>query len=138
MNGADVTDAPLDLAAGARTRMEIVATNRAAAIVGTVRDNQQPAAYALVVIFPNDRLRFRASRLVRVAFADREGRFEIEALAPDYRVVIVPSLPRDAWKDPVVLERLWPAATPVQLREGERQALELRLSPAPRMSRKTH
>jgi hypothetical protein len=133
MDGTDVTDTPLDLAPGARARVEIVAASRAAAIAGTVRDDrQQPAAYALVVVLPNDRLRLRASRLIRVAFADRVGRYEIAALAPaDYRVVSVPSLPRDAWMDPVVLERLWPAATPVQLQEGERRTLELRLSPTP-------
>jgi hypothetical protein len=133
MNGADVTDTPLDLAPGARARIEIVVASRAAAIAGTVRDErQQPAAYALVVMFPNDRLRMRASRLIRAAFADRDGRYEIEALAPaDYRVVTLPSLPREAWKDPAVLERLWPVATPVRLGEGERRTLELRLSPAP-------
>jgi hypothetical protein len=132
LDGTDVTDAPIDLLPGAPRRIEIVVTNRAAVVAGTVSDErEQPAAYALVITLPNDRRRLRASRLIRAAFADRDGGYEIGALPPaDYRVVTVRSLPRDAWKDPVVLERLWSTSIPLRLREGEHRTLALRLSPA--------
>ena len=40
-------------------------------------------------------------------------------------------LPRNAWSDPAVLERLWPLATRFRLREGERRTIQLKLSATP-------
>ena len=49
----------------------------------------------------------------------------------DYLAIAVELLPAYAWRDPEVLERLWPLATPFRLDEGEQQALNLRLAQTP-------
>jgi hypothetical protein len=48
-----------------------------------------------------------------------------------YRVVAVTSLPRNAWTDPDVLERLWPSASPLSLDAIGESALNLRVVEPP-------
>jgi hypothetical protein len=128
----DVTDQSPTFTAGATYRAEIVVTNRAARLAGTLTDaGDRPAPYALVLLFPNDRSHWVSPRLVRTGFSDRDGRYEVTDLAPgNYRAVGVGSLPRDSWYDPAVLERLWPVATPIQLRENEERMLPLKIRTA--------
>ena len=60
------------------------------------------------------------------------GQFKIERLPPtDYLAIAVAGLPENGWVDLYVLSRLWAAATPFHLDEGEQQVLQLELSPHP-------
>jgi hypothetical protein len=103
-------------------------------VAGIVTDrNNRIILNHTVVVFPEDMGHWKdPSRFVRAARPRQDGRFEVEDLPPaDYLAVAVDSLPRNAWRDPAVLERLWPLAERFRLREGERRTLQLKLSPVP-------
>ena len=71
------------------------------------------------------------SRMIRTAFS-HQGRYDLDDLpAADYRVVAVTALPRGAWTDPAVLDRLWPSAVAVRLQEGQEHTTPLKVIPAP-------
>jgi len=133
LDGVEVTDRPFELYRGTGHRLEITVTDRVVRLVGTVTDRSaRPVSSALVVAFPEDRLRWQAARLIRTTFSHQQGRYELGYLpAGDYRFVAVTTLPRRAWTDPAVLDRLWPSSMPVRLQEGQQQALSLRVVPAP-------
>ena len=83
-------------------------------------------------MFPADRARWSASRLILAEYSQSDGSFRITDVPPgDYRAVAVDALPPNAWKDPDVLDRLWAQASPVQLRERRQQSLPLKPVAAP-------
>jgi protocatechuate 3,4-dioxygenase beta subunit len=127
LDGADITDRAANLRRGTQPRVDVAITDRSGTVGGAVTDGTaRVMAYAPVVVFPDDRSRWTAPRLTRIGYSQHDGSFEISSLPPaDYRVVAVDRLPRDAWQDPQVLERLWPRATPLVVREGDRQRLAL-------------
>ena len=131
LDDVDVTDTPLRLAAGERHRLTFVYTDQVSALSGMVTDQVCTLFYALVVVFPDDREQWKA-RLIHTAFSLQSGAYYFADLpgAP-YRAVAVRSLPRNAWTDPDVLDRLRLLATPIRLQEGQRHALSLTLKPAP-------
>jgi beta-lactamase regulating signal transducer with metallopeptidase domain len=134
LDGIDITDAETEFGEGALRQVEIVLTDKISGVAGIVTDrNNRIILNHTVVVFPEDMNHWRdPSRFVRAARPRQDGRFEIEELPPaDYLAVAVDSLPRNAWRDPAVLERLWPLATRFQLREGERRTLQLKLFPGP-------
>jgi hypothetical protein len=131
LDGLDVTDASFELGAGEHHRLTFVYSDHVSALSGSVIDRSgHPVPYALVIVFPEDREQWKA-RMIRTAFSQQSGAYEIGDLpgAP-YRAVAIPSLPRDAWTDPDVLDRLRLLATPVRLQEGQQHTLSLKLSPA--------
>jgi beta-lactamase regulating signal transducer with metallopeptidase domain len=135
LEGSDITDQTTDFGDGVPRHVEIVLTDRVSDIVGVVTDqNYRAILNYTVVVFPEDRDRWGASsRLVRAARPRQDGSYQIDALPPaDYVAVAVESLPRNAWTDPHVLERLRPLATPFRLREGEQRTVQLKLSLTPK------
>jgi hypothetical protein len=133
LNGVDVTDRAFELGEGSGHRLEITLTDRVVRLLGDVTDRSaRPVSNALVVLFPADRARWQASRLIRTTFSNQRGRYELSDLpAGDYRVAAVATLPRRAWMDPAVLDRLWPSSAPVRLQEDQQQAVPLKVAPAP-------
>ena len=138
-DGADVTDRPVDFSDGAAPQVEIVLTNRLTGIAGRVRraNSRQAASDYTVVVFPSRQEQWTfGARLIRAVRAGQDGGYQIEGLpAGDYLAIAVDALPRFAWTDAAVLERLAVHATPVRLREGERRSLELRMSSVPDAAR---
>jgi hypothetical protein len=132
LNGVDVTDRAFELGEGRGHRLEITLTNRVVRLLGDVTDRSaRPVSNALVVLFPEDRARWQASRLIRTTFSHQRGRYELDDLpAGDYRVAAVATLPRRAWMDPAVLDRLWQSSAPVRLQEDQQQAVSLKVIPA--------
>jgi beta-lactamase regulating signal transducer with metallopeptidase domain len=135
LDGSDITDQATDFGDGVSRHVEIVLTDQVSAVVGVVTDqNYRAILNYTVVVFPEDRDRWGASsRLVRAARPRQDGSYQIDALPPaDYVAVAVESLPRNAWTDPHVLERLRPLATAFRLREREQRTVQLKLSPTPK------
>jgi beta-lactamase regulating signal transducer with metallopeptidase domain/protocatechuate 3,4-dioxygenase beta subunit len=134
LRGSDITDAVVDFGEGTTSEVEIVVSDRVTDMVGRVsdRDGRAVSSYT-VVVFPADAgQRNRLSRRLQGTHSRHDGGYQIEALPPgDYLAIAVEALPRSAWTDPAVLDRLEPFATAFRLREGERRALDLRLSPLP-------
>ena len=136
VDGVDVTDVEFDLAPGVKRHLDITLTDRVSRLAGTVTDRSaRPVSNALVVVFPEDRARWRGwsnSASIRTTFSHQQGRYEIDSLPMSkYRVVAVTSLPRNAWTDPDVLARLWPSASPASLDELGQATLHLKVVEPP-------
>ena len=135
LDGADVTDTTFELSPDGRRRVEIVLSDRVGRLSGEVTNREARAvSNALVVIFPEDRARWNDMRLsdkmrvIRTTFSQQRGRYEIDGLPlSSYRVVAVTSLPRNAWTDPEVVNRLWPFTTSVSLDELRETTLHLKV-----------
>ena len=138
MDGVDVNDADFEPTPGQPHRLDITLTDRVSRLAGTVTDRSaRPVSNALVLVFPEDRARWRTTGFgnaasIRTTFSHQQGRYEIESLPlARYRVVAVTSLPRNAWLDPEVLARLWPDSSPISLDELGQGTLHLRVVEPP-------
>lgn len=132
VNGADVTDAPIDVAPGqVFAGVEVVITKRLSHAEGAVLDaRKQPVLDATVVLFPVDeRLRGYQSRFIRSARPDQEGRFRVSAVPPgDYLAVAVQGLEDGQASDPEFLEAIEDQAARVTIDEGETKSVTLGLA----------
>jgi len=127
----DVTDEPTDFGEATVGAIEITVTNRLTQLFGRVSDSRgNGVASYTIVVFPDDRDRWVVpSRLVRGVRSGSDTLYEIRGLpSGSYLAVAVNSLAMNAWNDPNVLQSLSSSATPFRLEDGERRALNLRLS----------
>jgi hypothetical protein len=130
IDGTDVTDRPVDLR-GRTANAQIVLTNRVTEVTGMVTSRGGPVADAYVVMFPDDRTRWGyASRYVRAARTNAQGRFAVRKLPPDprYLAAAVEYLEEGEFADPEFLERMRSRAAEVALGDGERKSVNLTLS----------
>jgi hypothetical protein len=131
VNGADITDIPLDIAAvGDVAGVEIVVSDTSTTISGTVTNSRRlPIKDYVVAIFP-DRLKEGAvpMRFIRTARPDQDGRFQTRGLPPgDYFAVAVPSLEAgDEW-DPAFRKRAEPLGRRFRLSDGQSATIDLPL-----------
>ena len=135
VNGVSVIDRPLPF--GRREQslpdVEIVVSDRVSELTGTVTaDGGTPVPGASVVAFSIDHDRwYMASRFLRIATAGERGVFSIKGLPfGSYYVVALDRLPDEgdsAWQDPSFLAGLVRTANTVTMRDGQSQALDLRV-----------
>lgn len=133
-SGQDVTDSPIPLAPGTVVEgVRVVLTQASTTFSGVVRDDRgAPVVEAAVVVFPDDDTRWSfASRFVRSARPDQQGRFEFTGLPPyaNYRVVALPALEDGQIFDPEFLSSLSARADRFGLAAGESKSQDLRLRP---------
>jgi protocatechuate 3,4-dioxygenase beta subunit len=135
-NGRDITDTPLPFGTKdeSLTDVEVVVTNRAREIVGTVTDGRgQPVADYTVIVFAADPRRWYAqSRFMAFARPGSDAAFTIRGLPPaDYFVVAVDRMQgtegSGEWQDPMFLDAMAPRATRVTLTEGQTLPVSLKL-----------
>ena len=129
VNGSDVTDTKLTLAANQDAEAQIVLTNRVTAITGTVSPDGQPAK-AEVVVFAADTAKWSyPSRFVRTTSADDKGRFRITGLPPGERYLAIAAdyLEDGEQYDPEFLERMRDHAIEFSLNEADSHTLELKV-----------
>ncbi len=130
--GIDITDSGYEFKPGQHVSdVEILLTQRATTLAGTVQDAQgTPVPDYTVVAFAADTAKWGyQTRFVRSARPDQQGRFAIRALPPgDYLVVALEYVETGQELDPEQLERWKTMGTRVALREGESRALTLTLS----------
>jgi len=127
VNGADVTDSRIELAANSVAEAQVVLINRPTRLSGTVSADGQPVK-AEVVVFAADPARWTyPSRFVRTASSDAKGRFRITGLPPGERYLAVATdyLEDGEHFDPEFLERVRGSATPFSLDEGGALSLQL-------------
>lgn len=134
-NGRDVTD---DIVEGASRQVisgvEVVVSNQTTSVSGHVTDARgTPAAEGTVVVFSANPNRWaNRSRYVRMIRPDQGGQFDIRGLPPDdYHAVAFDYVPEGAWNDPSYLAAARPYAERIQLDEGRRVMVSLRLTAAP-------
>jgi hypothetical protein len=131
-DGEDITDTPLPIGPGVDVRgVRVRLTQRVSTVSGTVRDDRgQLVLDATVIVFPADDAKWGfASRFVRSARPDTQGRFEVRSLPAyaNYRVVAVQGLEDGQMYDPEFLSGVRDRAERLALNQGEAKALDLRL-----------
>jgi hypothetical protein len=134
VDGHDVADSPVTLAAGQRVDgVRVVLTRTRTTLSGSVRDERGNAVVdATVLVFPDDDARWTfSSRYIRTTRPDTEGRFEFSALPPSngYRIVALPSIEDGQSNDPEFLAGVRDRAERLALAEGETKTVDLRLRP---------
>lgn len=132
INGADVTDEPIELRPGrVTTGAEIILTTVATEIDGTVDQQQFGGSPISVLVFPVDRSRWEPyDRRIQIRRASADGGFRIRGLPPgDYFAVAVPFIWQGEWSDPEFLERASASATRVSLAAAAKTATRLKVTP---------
>jgi hypothetical protein len=131
LNGTDVTDGPLSFRANTDVAgFEVVLTNRATTLSGTVQDDRGATLHDYaVLVFAADKAKWHwNSRFQQMARPDQEGRFKLQSVTPgEYLVVAVREAEPEEWTDPESLERLRERATRVTLAEGDARTVQLSL-----------
>lgn len=132
VDGTDVIDSGLEVKPGQEeSNVQVVLTNRKTEISGTVQDTKGAAETDFVVlVFSSDPQHWGwQSRHVRLARPDQTGRFLIDGLpAGAYLAVALEYVEPGEETNPEFLERVKTLATPVQLTEGEKKPITLKLA----------
>jgi protocatechuate 3,4-dioxygenase beta subunit len=134
--GIDVTDRAIDFGRTDQSvaDVEVVLTDRVTSVSGRVVDDDgRPAVAAHVILFSTDRTRwYPSSRFLRETATAQGGLFDVTGLPTgSYYAAVVSRLPDEgdeAWQDPAYLEMLAFGSMTVTVSEGQRQAVNLRLS----------
>ena len=129
-NGTDVTDTGIDFPSGGVVdSIEIELTNLLQEISGRVtNDRGQDVKDYSVLIFPQDRTRWELMRYFAIGRPNQEGRYSVRSLPPGaYLAAALEYLDPSERANPDLLERLRIGASPVEIREGEAKALDLRV-----------
>lgn len=129
--GQDVTDIPMSFSSGEDVRsLRIVLHDKSTRVEGRViSDERDDFESYRVIAFPVSQLYWRpASRHIRLARPDREGRFSISGLPPStYYLAATREMDETDIGDPAMLDRLTGGAVIVRLTEGERKTQDLRM-----------
>jgi hypothetical protein len=131
-DGLDITDTGIEFKEGSHvSAIDILLTQRATEISGTVQDARAPQVTDYVVVAygrDNDKWGFM-TRFIRPARPNQDGRFSIKGLPPgEYHVVALEYIEPGEETDPEQLEKWRPLATSVTLGEAETRQLTLRLN----------
>jgi hypothetical protein len=133
LNGADVTDIPVDLRSKDIEGVEVLLTPKVSRLGGGVSDDKGPVADYVVVIFSSDPSKWiDRSRFVLTARPTQQGRFDVRGVPPDdYLLVALPNVAGTEWQDPDFLQQIRSQGTPLSLLEGESKTIELKLKKHP-------
>ena len=129
-NGTDVTDSGIDFGSGGTVEgIEIEMTNLVQEVSGRVtNDKGQDVKDYSVLFFPQDRGRWEIMRYFAVGRPDQEGRYSVRGLPPgEYLAAALEYLDPSERANPELLERLRIGASPIEIREGDARALDLRI-----------
>jgi hypothetical protein len=137
VRGSEMTDRAIQFGRSDQslTDVEVVLTDRAAELAGTVVDDRrQVVPRAQVMVFSTDRARwYAASRFMRRTVAGADGAFSAAGLPfGSYYALALARLPfatDEEWQDPAFLESLIRQATSVTIGEGQKQTVTLTVSP---------
>ena len=132
LDGRDVTDTELDFQTYQGKPIEVVLTQRATEIRGSVTDSAgRGVPNYVAVAFAEDAQRWtRLTRQIVIARPDQQGRFGIRGLPPGrYLVAAVDYLQSGQERDARTLERLRARATAVTLAEDAPQNVTVTVTP---------
>jgi hypothetical protein len=126
--GRDITDEPTELAPG--TELRVTLTDRLGTLAGVVTSERGDPIAAAVVVFAEDPdLRHERSTMTRMVYAAANGRYVVDGLrAGRYIAVAVPREAASLTDVPAAyFEMLSKAGKPVQIRDREAEALDLKV-----------
>jgi hypothetical protein len=128
----DITDVPTEFKSEDSGRLQVVLTNRASELSGTVTNDKGEAVSGRVVLFGEDKASwFGASIRSRMIFPGRDGRFSIKGLrAGRYYLIALPHergiTEQDL--DAAILGALVREATALVLGDDEQRVVDLKLA----------
>lgn len=132
LDGRDITDVPYELGTSETIEgLSIVLTDRVTEVSGGVSSSRGESLkdYAVVVQPASVRDGVDASRSIRVARPDQDGRYRVRNLPPgDYLATAVESLEQGGEWDPELQPKLREAASSFTLKEGDSRPLDLKLA----------
>jgi len=128
--GRDLNDSGLSLSGGSAS-LDLVVSVNGAVVEGVAVDHHgEPTANALVVAVPEPRLRSRPD-LYRKTVTDQSGRFTLRGIRPgQYTFFAWETVEGDAYYNSDFLKSYEQQGTPLQLSEGARKSLQLKVIPA--------
>ncbi len=132
--GRDVGSVPLDLQSDL-TNVQIVMTDRATELAGSVRDDAGKIdPKSAVIIMPAERDQWsgvgETPRRLRILRVSQTGTYRTLGLPPgQYLMVAIPDAAAAVWQNPTVLERLSRMAVQVPLGDGEKKNQNLVVRP---------
>ena len=132
LNGVDITDTPVTFGTKDQslTDVEIVVTNRAAEVSGSVTDERgRPITDYAVIVFSTDQERWsRESRFLKYTRPSQDGSFVVRGLPPAaYFVAAVDWVQGNEWQDPTFLQPLTARATRISLSDGQKASVSPKL-----------
>jgi hypothetical protein len=131
LNGADVTDTPIDVASlGDASGLEITLTNTSTVLSGSVTNARREMVNDYVVVILPDRLKEGAvsQRFTRAVRPNQEGRYQTRGLpAGDYLAAAVPMLEDGSEWDPAFRKQIEQTAKRFRLTHGETATVDLQL-----------
>jgi hypothetical protein len=130
-----VIDEPIPFGTNAQSvgRVEVVLTDRVAALAGTATDDSgRPVVGATIVVFSTNRQHwYTASRFLRAASAGDDGAFLVSGLpVGNYYAAAIARLPSggsDAWQDPQILDSFIRGASTVAISGAGQTVATLRV-----------
>jgi hypothetical protein len=125
--GQEVLDTGLDLTRGAvEVPVEIVLSPSGGRINGVVVNSEMHAANAAqVVLIPEAR---EQERLYKISSTDQYGQFELRGVAPgDYRLFAFENIEPGDFQSPDFVKRYGSSGVKVTIRDGSREAQQLKL-----------
>jgi protocatechuate 3,4-dioxygenase beta subunit len=130
INGTDAADMPFEVKPGQNVDgVNVVLTDRATELAGTVREGHNAGAAGLTVIaFSIDPQFWRAqSRRISTSRTGDGGAYRIRGLPEgDYYVLATDDVEQGEWFDPAFLDSVKDKATHVTLQDGDKKTLDLR------------
>lgn len=132
LDGKDIADTPWPVPTGGKEfgGLQIVVTRRVGRLSGVVVDaNGKATSDASIVVFSEDSdLWMPASRFVRVARPDADGRFSLVGLpAGSYRAIARASIEEGEWEDKAFLEAAREGSVKFVLSDGGTETIALKL-----------
>jgi hypothetical protein len=130
--GRDVSDSDVIVPGSTTVSMSLILSPAAASLEGSVVDHQnQPVANVTVVAVPDATHQDQIDRYQR-SLADQHGHFLLRGLTPGrYTVFAWPHIEEGAYYDPDFLKEYEPSGEKVQLGEGARRTVMLKVLPSP-------
>jgi hypothetical protein len=129
IGGTDAADVPFEVKPGQNLDgVNVVLTDRATQLTGTVRDSQNAGAAGLTVVaFSTDPQFWRAqSRRISTSRSGDGGAYRIRGLpAGDYYVLATGDVEQGQWFDPAYLDSVKDKAAHVTLQDGDQKTLDL-------------
>ncbi|MEP6915463.1 MAG: carboxypeptidase-like regulatory domain-containing protein [Acidobacteriota bacterium] len=129
VDGQDVTDQPIEVKGDAISGINVIFTDKIAAMIGTVRDARGAGAAGITVIaFPTDeKLWLPQSRHILTARTNPSGGYTLASMPPgDYLVVAVDDVEPGEWFDPAFLDQMKERATRAKVEESDQKTLDLK------------
>jgi hypothetical protein len=128
-DGKEITDQPVDFSKGDVSGVDITLTSSVGIVTGTVTEAGQPAPESAVLLFAEDAAKWTfPSRYMTVARPDAKGVFTTGGLpSGNYLAIAIPPMQGQDWQDPMTLHQYRALATSVNVVEGSKASVALRV-----------